>query len=221
MLFGDWIKCGIGMSDKFCSHPFTYYISGKLIAPSPISLWIVLCIKLTTKFRTSVVMVMITFRLLINHVTFAGGNDFPTSQKAFRCSPDVMRFWTICRTGSTLGSSTTCMCDWRIAVWKSGASSDTSHWNLPDSSRVTPRRVTDVASDVVSYIKEDTKNKWIILTLYLVWVKYFKTVIYLYCLSYAIIILFFTLGETRADCTTFKISDTNNNYCMAISDSHT
>lgn len=155
MLFGDWMKWD-GWAISFTATHFSCIV-GKLVT---FTLILVDCIMytLTTKIRSPVVRVIITFRLLINHVTFAGGNDLPTSQNALRWSADVMRFWTISRTGSPLGSSTTCMCDCRIAVWKSGASSDTSHWNLPDSSRVTPRRVTDVASDVVSYVKEDIKE---------------------------------------------------------------
>lgn len=58
-----------------------------------------------------------------------------------------MFFLSIWIVGFSFGNSTTCICATRISVWNLGASSDTSHWNLPVRARFTLRSVTDCASD--------------------------------------------------------------------------
>lgn len=103
----------------------------------------------------------------------AAGKDVPTVQTARKLSSVVMCVLSSCIIGSSFGSSTTCMRACRMSVWKSGASSDTSHWNWPVRSRVTPRSVTDVASDCVPCVcvrqereiadgeTKEKKDKWL------------------------------------------------------------
>lgn len=91
--------------------------------------------------------VQLTFFELIYHVIFAGGYDLPTLHTALMLSLMPIIFLSTCKVGSSFGNSTTCMYASRIAVWNTGASSDTSHLNLPESSRVMVRNVTDVESD--------------------------------------------------------------------------
>lgn len=104
----------------------------------------------------------LTFLPFINHVILAGGNEVPTVQTALKLSVGATTFLSICIIGSSLGSSITCILATRRSVWKSGKSSDTSHWNCPLRSRVTPRNVTDVVSDWDSWIfmiiVEESKN---------------------------------------------------------------
>lgn len=89
----------------------------------------------------------LTFFELMYHVIFAGGYDLPTLHTALMLSLMPIIFLSTCKVGSSFGNSTTCMYASRIAVWNTGASSDTSHLNLPESSRVMVRNVTDVESD--------------------------------------------------------------------------
>lgn len=67
-----------------------------------------------------------TLRPFMNHVMLADGNDFPTVQYAFRLSLAASCLLASVIVGSSLGSSTTCIWERLIAVWNSGASSETS-----------------------------------------------------------------------------------------------
>lgn len=90
---------------------------------------------------------MLTFFEFIYHVIFAAGKDFPTLHTALKLSLTPMTFLSICKIGPFFGNSTTCKYASRIPVWKVGASSDTSHLNVPDNSLVILRKVTEVESD--------------------------------------------------------------------------
>lgn len=80
----------------------------------------------------------------------AAGNEVPTVHVALRLSFAKRVFFSNIIRGSSLGNSITCITAVRMSVWKSGASSDTSHWNCPVKSLVTPLNVTDVASECAS-----------------------------------------------------------------------
>lgn len=100
-----------------------------------------------TWFRLKVICQLLTFLLLIYHVMFAAGNDVPTVHVALRLSFAKRVFFSTIMRGSSFGSSITCITAVRMSVWNNGASSDTSHWNWPVKSLVTPLNVTDVASE--------------------------------------------------------------------------
>lgn len=85
------------------------------------------------------------------HVMLAAGNEVPTVHVAFKLSLAISVFFSRIMRGSSFGSSMTCMVAMRMSVWNNGASSDTSHWNWPVKSRVTPRSVTEVASECVNW----------------------------------------------------------------------
>jgi hypothetical protein len=102
-----------------------------------------------------------TFLLLIYQVMLAAGNDVPTWHVALRLSFAKRVFFSTIIRGSSLGSSITCMIAVRMSVWNSGASSETSHWNCPVKSLVTPRSVTDVASECESWSEKMRLKLWI------------------------------------------------------------
>lgn len=87
-----------------------------------------------------------------------GGNEAPTVQTAFKLSPTVSIFLSICSEGSSFGRSTTRISDSFMPVWKRGASSDTSHSNTPLSARVTSRSVTEFWSEWPNFNAEDKKT---------------------------------------------------------------
>lgn len=93
----------------------------------------------------------LTFLLLMYQVMLAAGNEVPTVHVAFKLSLAISVFFSRIMRGSSFGSSMTCMVAMRMSVWNNGASSETSHWNWPVKSRVTPRSVTEVASECVNW----------------------------------------------------------------------
>ena len=75
-------------------------------------------------------------------VILLGGREAPTVHSAVRFSPTLRIFLSIFSSGCVLGRSMTRIEAAFMAVWKKGASSDTSHSKTPFRCRVTPRRVT-------------------------------------------------------------------------------
>lgn len=47
-----------------------------------------------------------------------------------------------------------------ISVWKSGASADTSHWNIPDSERPTDNKVTLRAFETDTWNRNERNHNW-------------------------------------------------------------
>lgn len=84
----------------------------------------------------------LTLRPFIYHVILLGGKEAPTVQTAFKLSPTFKSFLSIFSSGCCFGRSMTRIVAAFIAVWKKGASSDTSHSKMPFRWRVTPRSVT-------------------------------------------------------------------------------
>lgn len=109
----------------------------------------------------------ITFLLFMYQVILAAGNEVPTWHVALRLSFAKRVFFSTIIRGSSLGNSITCMTAVRISVWNKGASSDTSHWNCPVKSLVTPRSVTEVASECVSCEEFYLQIMWKLIVLYL------------------------------------------------------
>lgn len=91
-----------------------------------------------------------TFLPLSVHVKLADGYDFPTVHTALKPSVMPTSFLSICKFGSSIGNSTTCIRDSWMSVWNVGASSDTSHRKRPDSSRLTLRNNSVCESDAVT-----------------------------------------------------------------------
>lgn len=104
--------------------------------------------------------VNITFFPFMVHVKLADGYDFPTVHTALKPSVLLTSFLSMCKFGSSMGSSTTCIRDSLMSVWKVGASSDTSQRNMPDTSRLTLRNVNVCESDVATCKRGYTVRIW-------------------------------------------------------------